>query len=387
MKVSPQIQIFKSIHDISRADWTQLAPADFPFFSYEFLSSLEDTGCLGTRTGWHPQIVTLWNEDKLWGAIVSYLKDNSYGEYIFDFQWAQAFEQHGLAYYPKIVSAVPFTPATGPKIIWLPTAPSASRSVLMKALLKCANESNISSVHGLFITEGEEGLWTNSGFFSRHSFQYHWTNEGYENFESFLERLRSKRRKEIRRERQQVALSNIKIQRLTGDQLTNDHALLMFAFYRDTIQKMGGHSYLTSDFFQRVFSEMKDQILFVLATTPAGDAVAGALNFFGTETLFGRYWGCLDNYKALHFELCYYQGIEFAIERKFKLFEAGAQGEHKFQRGFLPRLTRSVHWLRDPMMSTAIENFCQREKTQIQDLFQVYSEQTPFIRQEATSCD
>ncbi len=375
--IAPEIKIFHSLEEIPQVAWENLESAEFPFSNYAFLSALESNNCLGARTGWNPVYLTAWHQDRMMGAFVCYVKNNSYGEYIFDFQWAQAFQMQKIAYYPKLTSAAPFTPATGPKLLGDPfTFP-----FLINAAQAWALQVGASSIHALFITEAEIPAFADLGFFVRHSFQYHWQNQSYRDFSDFLSQLRSKRRKEILRERGQATSSGIQIRRLTGSDLTADHARAMHGFYLDTVQKMGGFDYLTKEFFQQVFAKMKDKILLVIAETPDGKMVAGALNYFGNSTLFGRHWGCVEDYKSLHFELCYYQGIEFAIERKMKLFEAGAQGEHKFQRGFLPCLTYSAHQIKEPRLDNAIRNFTEMEKLQLAQLFTEYQKSTPFSRE------
>lgn len=377
-------EIYHSFVQISREDWRSLEPPSFPFSSYDFLSALEMTGCLGQRTGWQPVIVVL-RTTGIDAALVAFIKNNSYGEYIFDFAWAQAHESTGVPYYPKIVSAIPFTPATGPKLLFAQHLTPEQRVPAAKALLtaisQIAGKTSSSSEHFLFITKGEIPFFDFGEYFIRESFQFHWRNHDYRSFEDFLSCLKGKRRREIVRERAQVSKAELKIERLTGESLTSEHGQIMYQFYLSTLDKMSGMNYLTADFFKSVFSTMKDRILFVLASKTDGTPVAGALNFFGKSTLFGRQWGCLEEYRSLHFELCYYQGIEFAIEKKFTLFEAGAQGEHKFQRGFLPSLTYSAHRVRHPQLDVAIRNHVDYEKDQIEALFKDYREHSPFSDQ------
>lgn len=381
-----RIEILESIQSLTPAKWHKLESGDFPFTKHAFLLALEQTGCLGSRTGWMPRYLTCWEDDELLGAFILYSRTNSYGEYIFDFAWAQAFESQGLNYYPKMTSAIPFTPATGSKLLVSCDCDDEMAQKICHELLTAAknlySENNMSSLHALLIPENELDVFSSEDFMIRHSFQYHWLNENFKYFHDFLDKLRSKRRKEIMRERNQAQGPGIKISRLTGEQLEPQHAEMMYRFYKDTVDKMGGFSYLTPDFFKTVFQTMKDQILFVLAENQDGLPVAGALNYFGESTLFGRHWGCLEDYKSLHFEICYYQGIEFAIEKKFKLFEAGAQGEHKFQRGFLPKLTYSAHQIQDKRFKEAIADFLEMEKNQIQLMLAQYDKQTPFSRAE-----
>ena len=399
-----EIKIFQSLEEIPRDEWRGIEVADFPFARWEFLSALEKGGCLGDRTGWAPLYLTVWEGGSLRAALVSYLKSNSYGEYIFDFQWAQAYQMRKVPYYPKLTSAIPFTPATGPKLL----GDSSRFQALLVAVRELAVSLNASSVHHLFVPSSQIDVYRRVGLEVRHSYQYHWKNgrhrgttaDGgpkvigetnqesanetglkYDTFEDFLGDLRGKRRREILRERSQAQSSALRIRRITGDELTVDHARIMHRFYQDTVFKMGGFDYLTLGFFVQAFETMKDQILFVLAENSEGRPVAGALNYFGPSTLFGRHWGCLEDYKSLHFELCYYQGIEFTISRGLSLFEAGAQGEHKFQRGFMPSLTYSAHEIFEESLREPIARFMDMEKLQIRRMFEEYEKSTPFSRE------
>lgn len=360
-------QVHNSILDIPPERWAPLTPKNFPFWDHEFLRALEESGSLGRRTGWFPRFDL--RED--WAA-VSFLKTNSFGEYIFDFAWAQAFENHGLRYYPKRVLAAPFTPATGPKLL------GGGGADLAAALAEEAARDGESSVHALFIPEEELPAFETAGYLIRHSFQYHYLRPaGDRDFADYLARFKSKRRREIRRERAQVRAAGITIERLTGDALTAEHARLMAGFYATTVDKRGGHEYLTPEFFDGVFRTMKDRLLFVLARDPRGEPVAGALNYVKGDALFGRHWGARAEYRGLHFELCYYQGLEYVFEKGLRLFEAGAQGEHKFYRGFLPRLTYSAHRIFDPRFADAIRDFIRAERREIAELFDIHRVQSP----------
>lgn len=379
------VKVVNSISEIPSGAWERFVPSEFPFVSYSFLSALEASGSVGAGTGWDPSYLLLNSGDELVAAMVLYSKTNSYGEYIFDFAWAQAYEHYGLKYYPKFLSGIPFTPATGPKVLVARGVENADecKRVLVHAALELASRLDHSSIHFNFIEERELGLFRDEGLMIRHSFQYHWKNYDYKSFHGFLARLRGKRRRDITRERSRVAKSGLVIERLTGDSLKAEHAEIMYAFYVNTVSKMGGYPYLTAQFFTDVFKSMKENILFVLASDPStGEPVAGAINFFGSDTLFGRHWGSVDDFKFLHFELCYYQAIDFAIERGLKYFEAGAQGEHKFQRGFTPELTYSAHFIAEPRMSDAIGRFVEEEKAQIERLFEEYEEHSPFLADE-----
>lgn len=372
--------VHESFSDFTESEWNALERGDFVFADHRFLSALETSRCLGGRTGWFPQIFSVRSGGRLIGALPVFKKTNSYGEYIFDWAWANAAEQVGFDYYPKLVAAIPFTPATGPKLLLsvnLTEAVSA-RECLMNAVCQAAR--SYSSLHFLFETPLDIEFLRERSFLVRHSFQYHWRNRGWSNFDDFLGALRSKRRSEIKRERNVVSASGIIITRLTGEELNDEHAEIMYAFYLSTIHKMGGQNYLTKDFFADVFRRMKDSILLVLAHTPEGEPIAGALNFYRGKTLFGRYWGCRDDYKNLHFDVCYYQAIDWCLARGFQLFEAGAQGEHKFNRGFTPQLTLSAHEINQPGLRAAVSDFLEREKVSIGEMFADYKAHDPFQR-------
>ena len=372
-------EVFQSIQKIGVEQWSALADPAFPFTGYHYLLALETSDSVGARTGWFPRFVTAWEDTELVGALVLYLKTNSYGEYIFDFAWADVYERCGLPYFPKLTSAIPFTPATGTKILIKPGFKDAEITrALLEGADKLAKNAEASSIHCLFIPGEQSQIFESCGYFTRESFQFHWRNRNYASFADFLASLKSKRRKEISRERAQVVKAPVLIQRLTGEQIKDEHGDLFYEFYLSTIDKRQSHDYLTQDFFRRVFTNMKDQILFVLAQHGDGTPVAGALYYFGQDKLYGRNWGCLEEYRSLHFELCYYQGIEFAIERNFKCFEAGAQGEHKFQRGFLPSRTYSAHKIAHPELSQAIQDHVVYEKNEIVRLFETYTKRSPF---------
>lgn len=374
------VSVHESFLEFDETEWNALGRGDFVFADHRFLSALEKGRCLGRRTGWFPRILAARLDDRLVGVLLVFEKTNSYGEYIFDWAWANAAEQVGLDYYPKMVAAIPFTPATGPKFLLTADAVVAAeaREELMKTVERHARTA--SSLHFLFETAAEVEVLRERSYLIRHSFQYHWRNRGWRDFDQFLMALRSKRRGEIRRERSTIAKSPIRISRLTGDLLKPVHAEIMYAFYLSTIEKMGGQTYLTRDFFLDVFARMKDSILFVLAETDDRQPLAGALNFFGGQSLYGRYWGCADDYRNLHFEVCYYQAIDWCLQNGFELFEAGAQGEHKFNRGFTPHLTLSAHEIYEPRLRSAIADFLEHEKQSIDNLFAEYKAHDPFQR-------
>jgi predicted N-acyltransferase len=366
-------------HGDDLAAWRALEPPDFPFFDYEFLRALERSGSIGGGSGWSP--VYLVCKDDLGGvlgALPLYLKTHSYGEYIFDWEWAHAYRQHGLPYYPKLVAAVPFTPATGPKLL---VRPDADRAAVTRALLAAARrlgeERRVSSSHALFLPEEELDEFIEHGFAVRHSVQFHWRNRGYGAFSDYLDAMMSKRRRQVARERRQ--LEGVEIERLTGSELSPEHAATMYRFYLSTSDRKWGSPYLTGAFFAEVFRTMGDRILLVLARDRGtGRPIAGALNFFKGRTLYGRYWGTTEERRNLHFELCYYQAIEFAIERRLALFEAGAQGEHKLARGFLPSLTYSAHAIHHPDFRRAIEDYINVEKKILAEDMADYAQHDPY---------
>jgi predicted N-acyltransferase len=384
------VRLSTSLSEIPASEWQQLTQgSSFPFHDYEYLAALESSGSVGPHTGWQPLYFCLWEGSQLRAASFTYLKTESYGEYIFDWAWANAYQQLGQSYYPKLTTAIPFTPATGSKLLLHPDLRSNAvpyHKILLQEQLRVMSEFQASSYHALFIPESELEIYKKQDMFIRQSFQYHWQNQNYQNFDHFLENLQRKRRNEIRREREALKkMPGLIIRRLEKEDLTPLVAEQMYAFYLSTIEKQGAIPYLKRAFFESVFKTMQDRIVVFFAykeDPPTGltseAPIAGTLNFYKGESLFGRYWGCHEEVRHLHFELCYYQTIEFAIEKKLQLFEAGAQGEHKFSRGFTPALTWSAHKIRDPQLSNAIENFVYREKRQIQLHFEHYKAHWPY---------
>ncbi|CAN5674502.1 GNAT family N-acetyltransferase [soil metagenome] len=372
-----------SIEDIGIDAWRSVEAPDFPFFDYEFLRGLEDSGSVGPRSGWSPVYLVCEEEGRLLGALCLYVKTDSYGEYIFDWEWAHAYREHGLSYYPKLTAAVPFTPATGPKLLLMQGLEGAKREMVKDALLDAVrdvgNELRVSSSHALFLPDEELDEFEGRGFEIRHSLQFHWRNRGYEAFSDYLGALESKRRRQISRERRQLEEEGLVIERLTGDALSSEHAGIMYRFYISTSDRKWGMPYLTEAFFKEVLRTMKDRTLLVLARDGSkGRPIAGTLNFFKGRSLFGRYWGASENRRNLHFELCYYQTIEFAIEREMTLFEAGAQGEHKLARGFLPTITYSAHDIHHPAFRRAIGQYIEEEKKYLARTVEMYKRHNPY---------
>ena len=367
-----------SIKRLDEAAWRLLEPPDFPFFDHEFLLALERSRSVGRRTGWSPVYLVCEERGRVLGAMPLYLKTDSYGEYVFDWAWANAYHEHGLSYYPKLVCAVPFTPATGPRLL---VRPEADRAVVARVLLEAARElgedRGVSSSHALFLPEDELGDFEANGYAVRHSLQFHWRNRGYGGFADYLDAMTSKRRRQVARERRQ--LEGVEVECLSGDDLRPEHAAMMYGYYVDTYDRKWGSPYLTGSFFDEVFGTMGDRIVLAIAREESTRRpVAGALFFFKGKALFGRYWGATKAVRNLHFELCYYQGIEFAIEHGLSLFEAGAQGEHKLARGFLPVVTYSAHQIRHPSFKRAIERYIAEERAMISYQLSDYMDHDPY---------
>ena len=360
------VKLYHSIKEIDRCKWQSIQCKNFPFSSYDFLEALETSGSIGKRTGWFPLFITVWNNKDLIGGSYLYLKTNSYGEYIFDWAWADAWQKSGLQYYPKLLSAAPFTPATGPKILCKSEHRNEVVPLVLQKVKDFAEKENISTIHFLFLPESNLSEYAKENFTIRKTYQFHWHNNNYGCFDDFLMDLKQKKRKEIRRERKLLSRENIEIKQIPCNEIP-DYANLMYDFYLSTIDKKWSADYLTKEFFQSLFNSMKDHIILFIAFKDEL-AVAATLNFHKGQTLFGRYWGSKEEIPNLHFELCYYRPIEYAIENKLKLFEAGAQGEHKIQRGFIPSYTYSAHYLPEHQLGEAVKDFIKREAEQVDRL-------------------
>lgn len=360
---------------IDAAEWDAMAGQVNPFVSHAFLLACEESGSAVTDTGWQPHHVLLRDEaGALAGVCPLYAKYHSYGEYIFDHGWADALERAGGNYYPKLLSAVPFTPATGPRL--MAQSPEA-QGALLQGLAQVAENAGISSVHVNFVPQSEAALAEGTNYLVRHGMQYHWQNDGYDSFDDFLAALNSKKRKAIKKERREVSETDLKMLRLTGDDIKPHHWDAFWDFYMDTSERKWGQAYLTRAFFDQLHETMRDKVLLVMAEED-GELVAGALNLIGQDTLFGRNWGCLERAKFLHFEACYYQALDFAIERGLSKVEAGAQGHHKLQRGYLPSLMYSLHWMKEPQFHKAIARYLGQERQGIAAELEALSESSPF---------
>lgn len=357
---------YARISEIGQAVWDYLAGPDHPFLSYAFLDALEDSESCCADTGWLPQHVVI--EDETGAALAAmplYLKNHSRGEYVFDHGWADAYERAGGRYYPKLQCSVPFTPATGPRLLVAPEAePELARTALLSGAVQVAQRHQVSSLHVTFPTEEEWRLMGEAGFLLRTGEQFHWRNRGYANFDDFLATLNARKRKMIRKERARALASDIEIDTLSGDRLKPEHWDAFYRFYIDTGSRKWGSPYLTRAFFDRIHQTMADKIALVMCRRD-GRYIAGALNFIGADTLFGRNWGCIEHHDFLHFEACYYRAIDFAIEHGLEWVEAGAQGPHKIQRGYLPRHTYSAHWIADSGFRKAVADYLDHERRQV----------------------
>ncbi len=380
------IQILRSIHEVSATDWNALDLHGQPFLRHEFLAALENTGCATPETGWTGSHLLLKDEaGQLTGAVPLYLKTHSFGEFVFDFSWAQsfdrAFEPLGLNYYPKLTAAVPFTPASGPRLLISAHGDgNATRRQLLIALQELCAAQHISSAHVLFPDVTDFAAAQVQGWLPRTSCQFHWFNRGYQCMDDFLGSFRADKRKKARRERRRVlAEYGIRFQTLSGAQLSAAQWRTLFSFSANTFHQHGHEHYLSAEFLQRVAQALPDQVMVKLAEHQ-GAPVAAAIFFRSHDTLFGRYWGAVANYDSLHFETCYYQGIEYCIEQGLQLFEPGTQGEHKVARGFEPSLSYSAHYLHEPRFRQALADHLHWERQAVTDYAERMRAHVPFHR-------
>ena len=372
------VQVHAAIAEIPAEAWDACAGDLNPSVSYAFLSALEDSGSTTARTGWAPQHLSLAAPDgTVLGVVPLYAKSHSYGEYVFDYGWADAYERAGGRYYPKLISAVPFTPVPGPRLLVRPDAPPETPDHLIAAMVELCERRHISSVHVTFPEEGEAGALSAAGFLQRIGQQFHWTNNGYRDFDDYLAALNSRKRKAVKKERREALGEGLEIDVLTGSDLNSRHWDAFYRFYLATSDRKWGQAYLNRKFFDMIGERMPENIVLVMARRD-GRYVAGALNLLGKETIYGRNWGSHGDYKFLHFECCYYRAIEFAITRGLKRVEAGAQGPHKLQRGYLPVPTYSAHWIPDPNFRRAVAQFLARERQMVERKIDALAEYSPF---------
>lgn len=364
------------------SQWDGLFNTDYPFIQHRFLSLLEHTGCTGEQQGWLPQHLGIEDDNQLIAVLPLYLKTHSLGEYVFDWSWAEAYHRNDIHYFPKLVCSIPFTPAIGPRIGGINDGKSTSDteviSLIYRALNDLCHQLSSSSWHLLFPNPALAAALAEQGAMLRHGVQFIWNNHGYTQFDDFLAAFNSRKRKNLQKERRAIVEQNLEVKRLTGEEISTDWWHFFYGVYENTYLKKNGTSgYLTDSFFQQLGSTMTDQVMMVTATHNQ-QKVAAALFFYDSHTLYGRYWGCIEEYACLHFELCYYQGIEFAIEKQLRRFDAGAQGDHKLVRGFEPCKTYSAHWIKHPQFADAIKQFLAQEQSHVDAYFKECEGRLPF---------
>jgi predicted N-acyltransferase len=374
--------VHDGIVEVPAADWNRLAGDRYPFLKHEFLEAAEQSASVGSETGWRPRHLTVRSDD---GALVAamplYQKSHSWGEFVFDWAWANAYERARLAYYPKLVSAVPFTPATCPKLLLADRADQDVAAVLLDTAVELSRELACSSVHILFPVDDELAAVRQSGFVLRRDCQFHWHNDAYCDFDAFLARFTAAKRKKARRDRRRVAEADIRFRHRRGSELDEGRWQTIYALISRTFTDRGSEPYFNCAFFQRLATTLPDDLLVVEAEY-GGDVVAAAVFYVGADTLYGRYWGSHGHFDGLHFETCYYQGIEFCIRHGLRRFEPGTQGEHKISRGFLPETTWSGHWLADARFQSAIAKYIDVEADRVEQYMQVVRDHSPFRRTE-----
>jgi uncharacterized protein len=383
MALKAEVSVHRRIAEIGKDAWDACAAApDYqanPFVAYDFLDIAEESGCAAPRTGWAPQHLAVRDEQGRVAAVAPlYLKSHSQGEYVFDHSWADAYERAGGRYYPKLVAASPFSPVSGPRLLVRPDVDRPlSRRMLLSGAITLCDKMDVSTVGVNFPTEDEWRFMGDQGMLLRQNQQYHWLNAGYSTFDDFLGALSSGRRKTIRRERREAA-AGLEIHALTGRDLREEHWDAFFAFYMDTGARKWGRPYLNRVFFSMLGERMADRVLLLLARR-GGRWIAGALNLIGGDCLYGRNWGCVEDVPFLHFELCYYQAIQWAIEHGISRVEAGAQGQHKIARGYLPTAVYSAHYISDPMLANAVARFLEEERRHVQgEMDWLAEEYSPF---------
>ncbi|MBL8697718.1 MAG: N-acetyltransferase [Alphaproteobacteria bacterium] len=384
MAVAATTITFRTIErlgDVGADEWNACAGHANPFVTHAFLRALEDSGSATGRTGWRPHHVLAEDaHGRLVACAPAYLKTHSYGEYVFDHGWAEAYARAGGRYYPKLQIAVPFSPVPGPRLLLREPGDEALRHAFARGLVEIARQAGVSSLHVTFCTEADRDALAAAGLLVRTGFQYHWLNHGYADFDAFLAALNHGKRKAIRKERREVAAQGVELRVITGDELTRAHWDAFFGFYIATSDRKWGSPYLTRAFFDQLHDSLRDRVALVLGRH-AGSWVCGALNLIGEDALYGRNWGASEDFKHLHFEACYYQALDFAIARGLARVEAGAQGEHKLQRGYLPARTWSAHWLREPAFARAVQEFLARERHGIDGVIAELEAHSPFRRE------
>lgn len=366
-----QVHFIDSIHQIDAAQWNGLCPPHYPFVRHEFLAALEDSGCTDINTGWQAKHLLIMLDGQLHAAFPGYIKSHSYGEYVFDWSWADAYRRHGQNYYPKWISAIPFTPCVGPRVLCRQDAytPELVHFIAQALTTLCITEE-LSSWHCLFPEPIQSAHLRGLNIAQRLGCQFHWFNRDYKNFDDFLARMTSRKRKNILKERRQVMEQGFVFEVKTASTLNSEDWEIFYALYRNTYLKRSGHGgYLSADFFQQLGANLRENLVLINAlrkdATGTPQVIAASLFLRDDKKLYGRYWGCFEEYQFLHFETCYYQGIDYAIANHLEHFDGGAQGEHKIARGFEPIITYSNHWIQEPGFRSAIEQFLQNEAGQI----------------------
>jgi len=375
VSAEPTLRLVRGVAGIDAAAWDALAPAGNPFVRHGYLEALEASGSAAPDTGWAAVPLVMGEPSAPEGIVPAYVKSHSQGEYVFDHGWAHAYENAGGRYYPKLQVAVPFTPVTGPRLL---ARDDDAKRRLIRGLSASVEPLDVSSVHVTFCTAEEAAMFTAEGWAVRYGLQYHWTDRGFGDFDGFLGALKSSKRKAVRKERRKVQDSHLEIRVRRGGEITPEEMDAFYPFYRATIDKrIWGNAYLRRDFF-RLLAERLGEALVLTLAYDGERCVAGAMHLVGGDTLYGRLWGALEDYKFLHFELCYYQAIELALAWGLRHVEAGAQGEHKLQRGYAPTLTYSAHFIRDPALRTPVEQFLARERRQVEQELPLLEEYLPY---------
>lgn len=372
-----RMRLVDSLSEIGQANWDgllQLQTKPNPFLSYAFLHALHESGSASTKTGWTPRFISIWNDQELMAAMPLYEKSHSYGEYVFDWAWANAYHQHDVAYYPKLLSAIPFTPIEGNRLL---ARDQQAQQALIRNLQAITQSGLYSSCHLLFPTEPEIGVLQQAGFMTRQGVQFHWQNQNFQDFEDFLMHLDQKKRKNIRAERRKVSQAGVQFQHLRGTDIREQDWEFFKQCYDRTYAEHHSSPYLNLDFFLRIGQEMPKHLYLVIAILD-GRRIAAALFIYDHQTIYGRYWGCLEHLPCLHFETAYYQALDFCISEKIQTFEGGAQGEHKLARGFLPHKTYSAHYLNEPAFANAVAHFLEREQGGIERYMDELNEHSPF---------
>jgi uncharacterized protein len=382
------VKSLSSIHEIAAGDWNACAGPDDPFVSHAFLAALEDSGSVGAKAGWIPRHLVAHDAGgRPIACVPAYLKTHSYGEYVFDWSWADAYERAGGRYYPKLQVAVPFTPIAGNRLLMGQGAPATTADALAGALIEIAQRLGISSVHVTFPTQAQWSHLGRLGFLLRIGHQFHWHNRGYRDFDDFLDALSSRKRKAIRKERKAVEDHGVSVRTLAGSDIEERHWDAFYRFYRNTHDRKWGHAYLNRTFFRLLGERLRDRVVMVVAERAGRETVAGALNLRGANALYGRYWGCLEDYRFLHFEACYYRAIDFAIDAGLERVEAGAQGPHKVQRGYLPTRTYSAHWIADPGFREALARYLAAERDAVDEEMAQLRAGSPFRQDQGGAQD